>query len=48
MVIVSWVDAGIYKLPTTISGWIPLLTTTMLGVVLLRFSIIQWGDEYSK
>lgn len=48
IVIVSWVDAGVYKLPTTISDWIPLLSTTMLGVVLLRFSITQWGDDYSK
>jgi hypothetical protein len=42
LTLVSWIDAAFYHWPSTTSGWVPLLASSAIGVVLIKVSLLDW------
>lgn len=42
LTLVSWIDAAFYHWPSTTSGWVPLLASSAIGVVLIKISLLDW------
>ncbi|HIC39918.1 MAG TPA: hypothetical protein EYO74_00725 [Piscirickettsiaceae bacterium] len=42
LTLVSWFDIAFYDLPATMSGWVPILANTAVGIVLIKISLLDW------
>ncbi|RUM78600.1 MAG: hypothetical protein DSZ16_09990 [Candidatus Thioglobus sp.] len=42
LTLISWIDAAFYHWPSTTSGWVPLLASSAIGVVLIKISLLDW------
>ena len=42
LTLISWIDAAFYHWPSTTSGWVPLLASSAIGVVLIKVSLLDW------
>jgi uncharacterized membrane protein len=42
LTLISWIDAAFYHWPSTTSGWVSLLASSAIGVVLIKVSLLDW------